>query len=229
MRQSLSKHTVAASIIAALLLALCTTARAEEGFRPDSLPEGKTIYDVRIEKRQEIHGRLIPRYTKLQFAGSIGMFSTGLGWDYGKNRRWETDVLIGFVPRFESNRAKITFTLRENFVPWQIAIGQSPVDFCPLRASVGVNSIIGHEFWAKNPERYPDGYYFFSTKFSILAGFGQQWTLNISRDKRRLWRAIGFYYDLTTTDKYVLSGFDNSYIGFADLFHLALGLKLQIM
>lgn len=214
---------------ATLMLLAATTLRAEDGLRRDSLPEGMTRYDVRVEKIQDFHSRLVPRYSKVQFAGSIGMLSGGLGWDYGKNRRWETDVLVGFVPRLESNRAKLTFTIRENLMPWQVAIGQSPVDFHPLRVSLGLNAIIGHEFWPKNPERYPDGYYFFSTKFHVVAAFGQQWTFNISRDKRRHWRAIGFFYNLSTTETYLLSGFDNHYLGFGDLFHLDLGFKLQII
>ncbi|MGN0029055.1 MAG: hypothetical protein ACI35Q_04900 [Marinilabiliaceae bacterium] len=216
-------------LLAVTMLAANLTANAEEGIRRDSLPEGVTHYDIRIDKYQEFHSRLIPRYTKIQFAGSIGMLSGGVGWDYGKGRRWETDLLVGFVPRFESNRAKLTFTLRENIRPWRIAMGTSPIDFHPLRASIGMNAIIGHEFWTSNPERYPEGYYFFSTKFHVVASFGQQWTYNISYDKRRRWRAIGFFYDMSTTDTYLLSGFGNKYIGFKDMFHLSLGLKLQII
>lgn len=212
------------------MLASSHTANAGNGLKRDSLPEGVTRYDMRIERYRALHSRLIPRYTKIQFAGSIGMLSGGVGWDYGKGRRWETDILVGFVPRFESNRAKLTFTLRENIRPWRIAVGTSPIDFHPLRASLGMNAIIGHEFWTSNPERYPDGYYFFSTKFHVVASFGQQWTLNIPVDKRmNQWRAIGFFYDLSTTETYLLSGFGNKYICFKDMFHLSIGLKLQIL
>lgn len=224
MRSLLSK-----ALMVAALTCATSNATASTVLRRDSLPDGVTRYDIRLEKYQELHSRLIPRYTKIQFAGSIGMLSAGIGWDYGKSRRWETDFLVGFLPRLESNRAKLTFTLRENIRPWRIQIGQSSFDFHPLRVSLGLNAIIGHEFWTRNPERYPDGYYFFSTKFHIVAAFGQQWTFNVSCDKRRRWRAVGLYYDLSTTDPYVLSGFDNSYIGFWDLFHLDVGVKLQIL
>ncbi|MBQ2321464.1 MAG: hypothetical protein II375_02775 [Bacteroidales bacterium] len=186
-------------------------------------------YDARVARYQQRYAAMIPKYVKLQFAGSIGMFSAGLGWDYGKNRRWETDVLIGFVPRLESNRAKLTFTARECFVPWDFPIGSSWVSFSPLRATAGINAIIGHEFWTSNPERYPEGYYFFSTKFHFIAGFGQQLNLNISYDRRRPWKSVSVYYNLTTNDKYVLSGFSNKEVGFFDVFHLDIGMKLQIL
>ncbi len=217
------------AMVVAAVIAPVTTVRAEETTRIDSIPEGMTAYDVRLERYIERHAKIAPHYTKIQFAGSIGMLSAAAGWDYGKNERWETDIMVGFVPRFESNRAKLTFTLRENIVPWSIPFGHSPVDFSPLRASVGVNAIIGHEFWKRNPDRYPDGYYFFSTKFHFIVGFGQQWTLNISRDKRKMWRAVGVFYDFSTNDSYVLSGFGNKYIKFRDVFHLDIGVKLQIL
>lgn len=186
-------------------------------------------YDARVERWKQHHEAMIPKYFKVQFAGSIGMFSAGLGWDYGKNRRWETDVLVGFVPRLESNRAKLTFTARECFVPWDFPIGDSWVSFSPLRATLGMNAIIGHEFWPSNPQRYPEGYYFFSTKFHMIAGFGQQWNLNIDYDRRGPWKSIGLYYNLTTNDKYVLSGVNNSEIKFFDVFRLDIGLKMQIL
>lgn len=217
-----------AAALAVLTLAP-QTASAEENERIDSIPAGMTAYDVRIERYVNTHAKLTPQYAKLQFAGSIGMMSIGIGWDYGKNERWETDFLVGFVPRLESNRAKLTFTLRECFVPWNVRLGESAIDFSPLRASAGINAIIGHEFWAHNPNRYPEGYYFFSTKFHFICGFGQQWTLNISRDKRRMCRALGLYYNFTTNDTYVLSGFDNKYVNFGDIFHLDIGLKFQIL
>jgi len=83
---------------------------------------GTSRYDKHITQYTNYHTALIPKYIKGQFAGSIGMVSVGFGWDYGKNRRWETDFLVGLVPRLESNRAKMTFTLRENLVPWDGAL-----------------------------------------------------------------------------------------------------------
>lgn len=230
MRLSAS-NTLILKLFLVSLVAILVPSNTLALLKPDTLyaDQGKTIYDVRVEKYVNNYNAFIPHYTKIQYAGCIGMMSIGLGWDYGKNRRWETDFLMGFVPHFESNRAKLTFTLRECFMPWEINLRQSIVSFHPFRVSLGVNSIVGHEFWNKNPSRYPNGYYFFSTKFHIVGTLGQQWTVNISEPKRRAWRAIGFYYDLCTSDPYVLSGFGNRAIGFKDIFSLSLGLKLLII
>ena len=85
------------SLLALLLLAL--PIKAQE----------LTPYQERLEKYKERWERLIPRYTKLQFAGSMGLVSLGLGWDYYQ-RHWETDVLLGFIPAYADDNAKFTFT-----------------------------------------------------------------------------------------------------------------------
>lgn len=216
MRWSLSR-------LAAALLALSLPAAGRAAAFSDR------AYDARIERYVAGYSALIPKYAKAQFAGGIGLASVGLGWDYGKNGRWETDVLIGVVPRMGSNRAKMTFTVRECLVPWDVHLGSSAFSFAPLRASLGLNSIFGHEFWPKSPNRYPDGYYFFSTKFQVVFALGQQVSLNIADGRRRLWRSVGFFYELSTNDKYVLSGFGNRRLGFADIFHLDFGVKLKIL
>ena len=38
-----------------------------------------------------------PTHVKMQYAGGMGVLSTGVGWDYGKRRQWETDVLLGYL------------------------------------------------------------------------------------------------------------------------------------
>lgn len=62
--------------------------------------------------------KMIPRYTKIQFAGGMGLLSAGVGWNYGHNKSWETEVLWGFVPSFSNDRTKLTMTLREKLCPW---------------------------------------------------------------------------------------------------------------
>ena len=44
--------------------------------------------------------------------------------DYGKRNQWETDVLLGFIPKYSSKKAKVTMTLKQNYMPWSINIGK---------------------------------------------------------------------------------------------------------
>ncbi len=219
-------------ISSALILAFCAVTQSVKAEGDNWRTKGDTIvtrHDYKAARYASHWEALIPNHMKLQYAGSIGFLSTGLGWSYGKHQRWETDLLIGFVPRLESNRAKLTFTLRECFLPWEVHLGESRFDFKPLRAMIGLNSIIGHEFWGNEPSRYPSGYYFFSTKFQFVTGFGQEFTFHFREEHQNLlWHSVSFYYDFTTSDRYFLSVVPNKSLGFFDMFYLDLGIKLHI-
>ena len=55
-------------------------------------------YDKRIHRFRKGWNSLIPTHNKIQYAGNMGMFSFGTGWDYGKRDQWETDLFFGFIP-----------------------------------------------------------------------------------------------------------------------------------
>jgi hypothetical protein len=54
----------------------------------------------------------------------MGLLSLGTGWDYGKRNQWETDIFFGILPKYDSKRTKITMTLKQNYMPWSIALGK---------------------------------------------------------------------------------------------------------
>ena len=49
----------------------------------------------KLEKYKKGWESLIPRYEKIQYAGSMGLISLGVGWDYGRKKQWETDLFLG--------------------------------------------------------------------------------------------------------------------------------------
>lgn len=51
-------------------------------------------YDKRIHRFRKGWNSLIPTHNKIQYAGNMGMFSFGTGWDYGKRDQWETDSIL---------------------------------------------------------------------------------------------------------------------------------------
>ena len=62
-----------------LFLFLTGTLQAQEEIEDD------VRYKKRVKKYISRWEKLIPRYTKLQFAGSMGMLSLGTGWNYYRN------------------------------------------------------------------------------------------------------------------------------------------------
>ena len=186
-------------------------------------------YDRRIHRYRKHWEALIPTHTKMQFAGNMGLLSFGIGWDYGKRNQWETDIFLGFLPKYDSDRAKLTLTLKQNYIPWSLTIKNGPFAIEPLTCGMYLNTIFGDEFWTNEPDRYPKGYYGFSSKVRIHAFLGQRLTLNIAPQHRFNARAITLFYELSTSDLYIISAFTNRYLKPHDYLSLSFGIKLQFL
>lgn len=186
------------------------------------------IYEQRVTKYRDFWSYLIPRYAKLQYAGGMGIVSAGIGWDYGKNRQWETDLMIGVIPRYSSTNAKGTLTLKENFTPWKISLG-SQWAFQPLETGLYFNTVFCSKFWTREPSKYPSSYYGFSTKIRAYIFVGQRWQYNIPNSKHKYARSISAYYELSSCDLYIVSAAVNSYLKPCDYLRLSFGLKFQFL
>jgi hypothetical protein len=190
--------------------------------------DAREYYYERIKKTQTFWQQLIPSHAKIQYAGGIGLVSAGIGWDYGLSNRWETDLMMGFIPSYSTDRAKVTFTLKQNFLPWNNQRLNDKVSIDPLSCGLAVNSIIGNEFWAGEPDKYPNGYYNFSTKFRFWIYIGQRITFHIPEERRFFARSVTAFYEISSNDLYLLNAFTNSYLKPTDYLRLAFGLKFQI-
>ena len=169
--------------------------------------------------------KMIPRYAKMQFAGGMGLLSAGIGWNYGHNKNWETEVLWGFVPSFSDDRTKITMTLRENYVPWSVRFGKRS-SLQPLSCGIYVNTIFDGNLWVKEPIKYPNGYYWFSTKIRTHIHLGQRISFY---DKKITHRTMSLFYELSTCDLYILNAFSNRYIRLSDILNLSFGFRIQLI
>lgn len=187
-----------------------------------------SIYQHRLERYQTVWSRLMPRHYKIQYAGSMGLLSFGPGWEYGKHHQWETDIFFGFLPKYDTEDNKITFTLKENYIPWTTPVGKY-FAFNPFTVSLYLNSILSGKFWVKEPEKYPGNkYYGFSTRIRINLAFGQRVVYYIPSTRRRYNKSLTFFYELGTNDFYLASAFTNRYLKLRDIIHLSLGLKMEI-
>ena len=169
-----------------------------------SVPQEKTKYEMRMERRMKAWASLIPTHFLIQNAGNMGTLSIGVGWSYGEKRKWETDLLFGFIPKHDSSRPKFTTTLKGNYIPWRICMNPSSDirtkgswNFEPLTASIYINTVYGHEFWKSQPSRYPDGYYeFMSTKFRLNVAIGERLMLRIPENKLKMFRRVALFYEI---------------------------------
>ena len=84
----------------------------------------RTGYDNRVHRFRKNWERIIPTHAKIQYAGNMGLLSFGTGKKNRKRNQWETDILLGFIPKYSSKKTKVTMTLKQNYMPWSINIGK---------------------------------------------------------------------------------------------------------
>lgn len=217
-----------------LLFALCFSVTVGEAAERKSTATEKYESYSKNERTQikvrNFWNRMVPRYIKVQYAGTIGFLSVGTGWDYGKNRQWETDVMLGYIPKYSTRRGKVSFTLKQNFIPWNSCIGNKRLtQFQPLRCGLFFNTVYGEEFWTREPSRYPSGYYNFSTRIRTGLFIGQSISRTVNGSRNRSYKRVSLYYELVSSDIYIISYFTNRYLKLQDILSLSIGIKWQIM
>lgn len=185
-------------------------------------------YDRRVLNYRNHWDVFIPTSGVIQVCGNMGIVSMGIGWAYGKRRQWETQLLLGYIPKFDSDDEKWTLTLKQNFIPWKKPMGKGWT-FEPLECSLYFNTVFGHDFWTKQPTKYESGYYPFSTRIRPNLAFGERFKYDIPHNKRKRIKSITFFYELGTNEIYALRFFRNGNAGFWDVFGLSLGVKVQYL
>ncbi len=167
--------------------------------------------------------RLMPVQVKLQFAGSMGMFSAGPGWLYGKKKHWQTDLFLGYIPPLSGTESHVTVTLKETYSLSPVPINKR-FSLEPLTGGIYINKIFGEYFWSHLPERYPRNYYFWAvnTRFHIFLGQSVVFVKDKSEKKE-----LAFFYEFNTNDLYVISAIGNKTIGLKDIIGLSFGIRYR--
>lgn len=199
--------------------------------QPQINEKSQPVENAKQQKRKDRYIRhwasLIPNKFSLQYAGDIGFLSLGLGWDYGRHNQWETHIFMGYVPENHTQDGFWSFTLKEVYIPWRIKFHEK---FClePFYCTLFMNSVLNSDFWTKEPDRYPKGYYGFSSKIRFHLGFGQRITVNIPTARRFFADRFSLYYGVSTCDLYVRQKFLNSNVPLKDIICLTVGVQYTI-
>jgi hypothetical protein len=219
-------------ILALLMLLLPASAATADDAEEDSIytqqPPGMSRYDRRLHRYRKHWAALIPTEILGQYAGNMGAFSMGMGWDYGSRRQWETYLLFGFIPKCSSSRPKMTMTLKQNYVPWNIPLGHG-FQFEPLSTGMYFNTVFGREFWSTEPTKYPRGYYKFATKIRANIFAGERFTRSLDKDNILGVKDVSLFYEVSTCDLYVVTKVKNSSISLFDILSLSVGFKLRLL
>jgi len=218
---------IACSLCIGLLYSPASTAeKGEETPAPESGHSVKTRYEKRVDNYVSRWNRLIPRYSKIHFAGGMGVVSVGTGWDYGKKKQWETDLMIGVLPRFSGDKTSATFTIKQNYIPWRIPL-TSNIFFEPLETGIFMNKLTSRDFWSREPEKYNGPYYRFATNTRFNVFVGQR--LKINLNGKYAHRSLTAFYEIGSCDLYIISAFTNRSLSMRDIINISFGVKFQFL
>ena len=181
-------------------------------------------WDKRHHQRYNGWERIKPTHVKMQYAGGMGVLSTGFGWDYGKRSQWETDLFFGYLPKKYAQKFRLTFTLKQNYIPWSMSFDEH-WNLEPFYCGMYFTTIAGEEFWSKEPGRYPNHYYNISTKIRPSVFFGQRIGFN---PNLHLIKNIQLWYEVGTNELYLISKITNKSLKMRDILRFSFGFKIQL-
>ena len=164
---------------------------------------------------------LVPHHSKLQFAGSIGFFSVGMGYKINKDKL-HTDLYYGFTPKSVGGLDIHALTAKATWFPLKDKRFKG-LYIRPLSAGLLVNYTFGKQYFGFTPDNYPYDYYGFPTAFHIGGFIGGQVNKKISN--KGLVKNIGIYYELGTIDVELLSYVGNTKaLALSDIINLGIGI-----
>jgi hypothetical protein len=176
---------------------------------------------------QDLHAQdtarhwLWPDHYKLQFAGGIGFFSVGAG--YENKKQWlEGDLFYGYVPGSVGGVSIHALTGKVSVFPLPV-LGNS-VQVKPLAIGLMLSYSFGKQYFGFTPSNYPYDYYGFPTSFHAGAFLGGQINKIVKGTKLK---QVGLYYEVITFDKEFISYLNNrNALKLSDVINIGAGIKV---
>lgn len=160
--------------------------------------------------------RLLPHHGKLQFAGGIGFLSAGIGYTSG-GKRMQYDIYYGYVPESAGGVTIHSVTGKLTWIALRHKLDKN-VQWDMLSAGILFNYAFGKQYFLFSPRNYPYHYYGFPT--AAHAGFFAGGGLR--------YKKTGFYYEIGTTDKELLSYINNNRsLGLMDIINIGIGIRFD--
>lgn len=166
----------------------------------------------------------VPHYVPIQFAGNIGLISTGLGYT-SDHENYQLSILYGYVPASVAQTRVHMLTAKNMFPLTRYALRNNQT-LIPY-AGLGLTLEIGGISFFKMPSHYPDSYYDFPKNLHVLA-FGGVRMEHIFQDDVAFLRGMELYAEAGTVDVYIWYKAISNEIKFRQIFNLAFGVNLLL-
>lgn len=146
-----------------------------------------------------------PDHLIVQYAGSIGYFSGGVGYNVFKGKA-RASLHYGHVPKAVGGPLNI-FATKLLFVPRRYQVSERVV-INPFDAGLMISYHLGETFMSRWPEhQYPENYYWWMTSFRFHLNLESSVTLKVR--EHTAFKAITGYVELNANELYLVSLFQN--------------------
>ena len=171
---------------------------------------------------------LIPDFATAQFAGSMGTFSAGFGYEIIGGKAL-LSFHYGNVPESVGGPLNIG-TARFQWRPWEVELSDEFL-YRPLVPVFFTTYHFDDEFYLSWPnDRYPAGYYWWTSALRFHIGVRSEMEFDIFGPKNStLVENFSAFVEANTNDLYIYSYFPNNQsIGFFEIWKLGAGIRVNL-
>jgi hypothetical protein len=161
-----------------------------------------------------------PDYVKAQFAGNIGLFSVGAGYQLFDEVLY-SELLYGFVPKSASKADNIhLITIKNTFPIYRKKISEN-LTITPI-AGITTTLDIGTNSFTTLPSKYPDGYYLpTAVHFTLFGGA----LIHKDFKKPKIFKGVDFYIEFGTVETYLWYALTLDEVDLLDVFSADIGVN----
>ena len=167
----------------------------------------------------------VPSQIRIQYAGYIGMLSLGAGWQL--NHHLELEYSMGLAPKQDAQKTIYTTAAKLIYQPKLDFNLTDKIKIQPLRVALISSYTMGSRFGKyRDNDKYPDGYYWWSTSVRVGLGYQAQALINIAKESEK---QLALYLESSLWDLGLFSYYGNSnrsHLEFWDIVILGSGCRL---
>ncbi|MHB0756426.1 hypothetical protein [Polaribacter sp. M15] len=160
----------------------------------------------------------VPDYASLQFAGNIGLLSTGVGYEIFDNV-WFAELLYGYIPE-AITEAKSThlITIKNTFPIFTKELSKNYF-ISPIAGLTATYDATTNTFTTL-PSQFTKGYYVSNAIHFVIFGGVK---IHKDFDAKSIFKGIDFYYELGTVESYLWYAITSKEVSMGDAFSSAIG------
>lgn len=166
---------------------------------------------------------IIPTFVNFQYAGGVGQYIIGGGYDLNKSKNLRMLIQYGFVPKKRSKKNLHITCLRFNYLPFDFKLYKD-FRFKPT-IGLGISHIFpdGPGTFIRLPSHYPEGYYA-PNAFRLHFNLGGVYEYHFQ--KEFFIENLEFYIETTTNDLYLKYFYKYEPIKIVHIFSMAFGINI---